>query len=186
MVCLRPWIPRLIWVLTVLMVAIIGWGSTRYPEAMWAPGHLSRHHTDIAECQACHEPFRRATAQKCLTCHTTQQFQIGAEPEVRRQHAQIIQQAQSCLDCHTEHQGALAPITIGVLSNPHGEFIFRATGARSCSDCHRVNSEEGRVTSALLENSRVRHLLEEGDGAHQHGRFAKCLNCHHGGQVEID
>jgi len=184
--CLRPWVPRLIWALTVATVGLVVWSSIRYPEAMWAPGHLSRAHTDIADCQSCHEPFRGATARQCLTCHTIQQFETGAEPEVRLYHRKIIRQAQSCLDCHTEHQGVLTPITMRMLKNPHGEFIFRVTGTGSCSGCHRVNPEAGAMSPALLENSRVRHLLEEGDGAHQLGHFAECLNCHRGGQLEME
>lgn len=184
--CLRPWVPRLIWFLTVLTVGMIIWSSTRYPEAMWAPGHLSRYHTDIAGCESCHEPFRGATSRKCLVCHTHHQFQTHAEPEVFRRHQEIIQQAQPCLGCHTEHRGELSRITTGVLRNPHGEFIFRVTGTSSCSDCHSFDSGDGRLTPALLNNPRVQHLREEGDGAHEAGHFAECLSCHHGGQREID
>ena len=184
--CLQPWLPRLIWALTALIVGVVVWGSVENPEAMWAPGHLNRSHTDITECQACHEPFRGATARKCLACHTDREFQVSAEFEVNRQHQKIIRQAQPCSDCHMEHQGALAPITVRMLTNPHGEFIFRATGTNACSDCHRVDPVKGTVTPGLLENSRVQHLLAEGDGIHQPGRFAKCLNCHRGGQLEIE
>lgn len=184
--CLRPWLPRLIWMLTLFMVGIIVWGATRYPEAMWAPGDVSRFHTDISECQGCHEPFRGATSRKCTACHTEERFQESAEPEVVQRHQEIIGQAQTCRGCHTEHRGIQAPITIGMSWNPHGEFIFRATGTSSCSDCHHVHPENGTMTSGLLDNSRVHHLRDEGDGAHQAGRFAKCLNCHRRGQLDME
>jgi hypothetical protein len=38
----------------------------------------------------------------------------------------------------------------------------------------------------LLSNSRVSHIIEEGEGAHRFGHFARCLNCHRGGQLDID
>jgi len=85
-----------------------------------------------------------------------------------------------------EHQGVLASITIGALNNPHGEFIFRATGATSCSDCHMMESGEGEKRMILLSNSRVNHIIEEGEGAHRFGYFAKCLNCHRGGQLDVE
>jgi hypothetical protein len=80
----------------------------------------------------------------------------------------------------------LALITTGALTNPHGEFIFRATGATSCSDCHMLKSVDGEKMMILLSNSRVSHIIEEGEGAHRFGHFARCLNCHRGGQLDID
>jgi hypothetical protein len=101
-------------------------------------------------------------------------------------HADIIDTKQSCLMCHVEHRGVLSSITIGALNNPHGEFIFRATGATSCSDCHTMKPDDRGGGMTLLSNSRVRHILEEGEGAHRLGHFGKCLNCHRGGQLDVD
>ncbi|MDH5430231.1 MAG: cytochrome c family protein, partial [Nitrospirota bacterium] len=157
-----------------------------YPEALWAPGHLSRSHADVLSCGSCHEPFQGPTPQKCLSCHSNEKFAARSEPDVARFHATILQKAQTCLTCHVEHRGVLAGITIGVLKNPHGEFIFRATGATSCSDCHVMESGEGEKRMSLRSNSRVSHIIEEGEGAHRIGHFAKCLNCHRGGQLEVE
>jgi hypothetical protein len=88
--------------------------------------------------------------------------------------------------CHVEHRGVLALITTGALTNPHGEFIFRATGATSCSDCHMLKSVDGEKMMILLSNSRVSHIIEEGEGAHRTGYFSRCLKCHRGGQLDID
>jgi len=186
MVCLRSWVAPLIWGLTALMIGVVMWLSPQYTEALWAPGHLSRSHTDVTSCGSCHEPFRGPTPQKCLSCHSSQNFAAQSEPDVTRFHADIIQKAQPCLMCHVEHQGVLAAITIGALNNPHGEFIFRATGATSCSDCHMMESGEGKKRMILLSNSRVNHIIEEGEGAHRVGHFVKCLNCHRGGQLDVE
>jgi hypothetical protein len=186
MVCLRSWVAPLIWGLTGLLIGAVVWLSPQYTEALWVPGHLSRYHTDVTSCGSCHEPFRGPTPQKCLSCHSSQKFAARSEPDVARFHADIIQKAQPCLNCHVEHRGVLAAITIGVLNNPHGEFIFRATGATACSDCHMLDSATGKKRMILLSNSRVRHVIEEGEGAHRLGHFAKCLNCHRGGQLDVE
>jgi hypothetical protein len=186
MVCLRSWVAPLIWGLTGLLIGAVVWLSPQYTEALWAPGHLSRYHTDVTSCGSCHEPFRGPTPQKCLSCHSSQKFAARSEPDVARFHADIIQKAQPCLNCHVEHRGVLAAITIGVLNNHHGEFIFRATGATACSDCHMMESATGKKRMILLSNSRVRHVIEEGEGAHRLGHFAKCLNCHRGGQLDVE
>ena len=90
------------------------------------------------------------------------------------------------MDCHTEHRGVLASITLGALQNPHGEFVFRATGTSSCSDCHDMGTGKKKTNPVLLKNSTVRHLIEEGEGAHRTGHFAQCLQCHRGGQIDVE
>jgi len=184
--CLRSWVAPLIWILTALIIGVMAWFSPQYMEALWAPGDLSRYHTDVTSCRSCHEPFRGPTPQKCQGCHSSEKFAARSAPDVAGFHATIIQTAQPCLTCHVEHRGVLAAITTGALNNPHGEFIFRATGATSCSDCHMMESSQGNMRMTLLSNSRVSHIIEEGEGAHRIGHFAKCLNCHRGGQLDVE
>ncbi|MDH5699029.1 MAG: cytochrome c family protein [Nitrospirota bacterium] len=184
--CRRPWVAPLIWALTGLVIGILAWASPYDPEALWAPGDLSRYHTDIATCGSCHEPFRGATPQKCLACHTMEKFEARSEPDVRQLHQGVIQTGQSCLTCHTEHRGALTAITIGRVENPHGELIFRATGATSCSDCHMMKAGAGQQGGTLLRNAYVEQLIQKGEGAHRLGHFAKCLKCHRGGQLDVE
>ncbi|CAI4033916.1 hypothetical protein DNFV4_04358 [Nitrospira tepida] len=64
--------------------------------------------------------------------------------------------------------------------NPHGNLVFRVTGATSCRDCHAA----GRSSSAwpVLDNELVRVLVAKGKGAHA-GRFADCFRCHPGGRL---
>ena len=184
--CLRPWVSPLVLMLTIILVGYIVWGTVNTPETLWAPGHLSRHHTDITKCERCHQPFKGATNDKCLTCHTGGKFQAKAPAAVNRFHQTVLKTKQSCLECHTEHRGALASLTTRAMHNPHGEFVFRATSASSCSDCHTMNTENNNTKPILLQNKKVKDLIEEGEGAHQPGRFANCLNCHIGGQLDID
>ncbi|MBA3965228.1 MAG: hypothetical protein H0X47_05550 [Nitrospirales bacterium] len=184
--CRRQWVGPLIWALTGLVIGALAWASPLYTEALWAPGDLSRYHTDIGRRVSCHEPFSGATTQKCLVCHTLETFQSRSDPDVRQLHQDAIQTGQSCLACHTEHRGGVTAITIGRVENPHGELIFRATGATSCSDCHVIKAGAGKQVGALQRSAYVERLIQKGEGAHRLGHFAKCLKCHRGGQLDVE
>lgn len=179
------WVYR--WVAAALVTLIIGlaWASTRTPEALWAPGHLSRSHAGITRCLRCHEPFQGPTSARCVTCHSPERFRKESRREVGEFHLAAIRKGRPCLTCHTEHLGASARITTRPLRNPHGGFVFRATGARTCTDCHAFPSGPGGPAS-LLTNELVRELLEEGDGAHRRGAFASCLHCHGDGREDVE
>lgn len=69
--------------------------------------------------------------------------------------------------------------------NPHSDLIFRATGAESCRDCHRIGAS-GRLSSRTINNDLVRNLREKARGIHGPGRFADCLRCHAGGRVGVE
>ena len=175
-----PWVIR--WVIAVIatMIVWITWASMEGPEALWAPGHLSLYHANVKSCTQCHKPFLGPTLEKCVGCHTPQRFQQGPNLEVRTFHLTALKKKQSCLLCHTEHRGERAKITLRGFENPHGEFIFQATDARACLDCH-ISAQPYDAPPGILNNALVRRLMEEGEGAHTKGKFAKCLNCHGGG-----
>lgn len=176
---------RFVAIITALLLGWLVWGTFNYPEALWAPGNLSRFHADIADCKDCHQPFRGTEAGKCIACHTKNSFAIRSKPTVSESHQKLIAEGKPCTDCHTEHRGELAQITIGALVNPHGEFVFRATGTHSCSACHDFSTGlESHAT--LLDNAIVRHLMEEGKGAHRPGKMTHCLACHTGGRLEVE
>lgn len=170
---------------TLGVVVWLGWWSYRDPETLWAPGDLSRYHADVARCTSCHEPFRGPVSVKCIGCHSETKFAERSKPAVGTFHREVIAQQKTCLACHTEHRGGLSQITASAMSNPHGEFIFRATGTNSCSACHEFGVTFG-ARPILLDNDRVRRLLEKGDGAHRLGRMTNCLKCHAVGQYEIE
>ncbi|MEQ1803118.1 MAG: cytochrome c3 family protein [Gammaproteobacteria bacterium] len=169
----------------VVLLMLVAWGSWRAPAVMWAPGDISRVHADVERCRDCHEAFVGITAGSCLHCHTAGEFDRHAALGIADLHRPFLDGSRDCMDCHTEHRGALAAITVGGWANPHGEFVFRATGADSCGDCH----DGARLESsppALLDNNLVRNLYREGEGAHRRGRTADCLRCHRGGRMEPD
>lgn len=166
---------------TLVLIIWIGWGSVRNPAALWAPGDLSRYHVDIAGCTNCHEPFRGPSLVRCVTCHSDRSFESRSAPAVTTWHREMVAQRTACTACHTEHRGALAYITERTRMNPHGDFVFSATGVNSCIACHEFGR---RVATAptLRDELVVRELYTKGRGAHQPGRMAQCLICHGGGE----
>lgn len=169
----------------LLIIAWVIWGSYKHPETLWAPGDLSRYHADVSACNDCHQPFRGTTVNKCGSCHSEKQFAALSKPTVFEFHRKTLRDGRPCVECHTEHRGALAQITIGALENPHGEFVFRATGTRSCTACHDF-SAGFQNRAHLLDNFIVSHLMDEEEDAHRPGKMAQCLRCHEDGRLEIE
>lgn len=164
---------------TLVLVLWIGWGSVRSPAALWAPGDLSRYHVDIAGCTHCHEPFRGPSPARCVGCHSERYFESRSAPAVMTWHREMVAQRTACTACHTEHRGALAQITDQSRVNPHGEFVFRATGTGSCTACHEFGASV--ATRPMLRDAPVvKRLYEKGRGAHRPGRMTDCLACHGG------
>ena len=176
---------RYVAIATALLLVWLAWGTLKYPGVLWAPGDLSRYHADIAACDDCHQPFQGPIAGKCIACHTERRFAAQSLPAVSEFHQDWIRGRKTCSGCHTEHRGALAQITVGAMINPHGEFVFRATGTDSCSACHDFSAAFS-ARAHLLDNSTVRHLMEEGKGAHRPGKMATCLTCHTGGRLNLE
>jgi len=71
------------------------------------------------------------------------------------------------------------------LLNPHSDLIFRATGATSCRDCHRIG-KDGGLSPQPIDNELVRKLRNKAKGIHGPGRFADCLRCHAGGRKGVE
>ncbi|HEU4686502.1 MAG TPA: hypothetical protein VFS39_18490 [Nitrospira sp.] len=83
-------------------------------------------------------------------------------------------------------QGMIARAAAGdPASNPHSDLIFRATGARACSDCHGIG-KSGALLPQPLDNDLVRKLRDKAKGVHGPGRFADCLRCHAGGSKGVE
>lgn len=166
---------------TVVLVIWLAWGSWQDPERFWAPGHLSRYHADISRCMSCHEAFRGPVTAKCVQCHPAARFAERTMPSGGAFHQELIRQQHTCLSCHTEHRGALAQITSNAAKNPHGDFVFAATGTTSCTACHVFEPAFG-LPPAVRDNDQVRNVMAKGGGAHRPGHMAYCLQCH-GGEV---
>lgn len=172
---LRPFV-----VTTVLVILVIGWavwGSFNFPETLWAPGKLSHFHSDVSSCSDCHQPFKGATSEKCVICHDSKKFAYIDKKETVEFHQAFIRESKACTGCHTEHRGALAQITIRAFKNPHGEFVFSATGARACTSCHELD-KNFETQGQVLNNPIVNLLMIRGEGKHRIGKMSNCSTCH--------
>ncbi len=69
--------------------------------------------------------------------------------------------------------------------NPHSDLIFRATGAKTCRDCHQAERDQS-LSPRTLDNDLVRNLRSKAKGIHGPGRFADCLRCHAGGRKGVE
>jgi len=81
--------------------------------------------------------------------------------------------------------GPLAQQSDRMLSNPHSDLIFRATGATTCRDCHR-QARDSELSATVQDNELVRSLKAKAQGIHGPGRFADCLRCHAGGDKGVE
>lgn len=75
--------------------------------------------------------------------------------------------------------------TGGMVANPHSDLIFRATGAKVCTDCHRAG-KEGTLSPQVQDNVLVQELKAKAKDIHGPGRFADCLRCHAGGNKGVE
>ncbi len=81
-------------------------------------------------------------------------------------------------------QGAV-PAEVDQAVNPHSDLIYRATGAKTCWDCHRAERDQS-LSPRTLDNDLVRTLRSKAKGIHGPGRFADCLRCHAGGRKGVE
>lgn len=80
---------------------------------------------------------------------------------------------------------ATGPAAVDQTVNPHSDLIFRATGAKTCWDCHRAERDKS-LSPRALDNDLVRNLRSKAKGIHGPGRFADCLRCHAGGRKGVE
>ncbi|MCS6291506.1 MAG: hypothetical protein H8J66_00405 [Nitrospira sp.] len=83
------------------------------------------------------------------------------------------------------HETLLVPVAVDQTINPHSDLIFRATGAKTCWDCHRAERDQS-LSPRTLDNDLVRNLRSKAQGIHGPGRFADCLRCHAGGRKGVE
>ncbi len=112
--------------------------------SLLSPGRLSKAHARLEgldNCQKCHEPGRKVTAEKCLACHQPVAERIAAKTGVHRD------VKGDCVSCHVEHAGAdaeLRPFDPKKF-NHAAETGFALDGkhaplAANCQSCHKTRS----------------------------------------------
>jgi len=109
-----------------------------------SPGPLSGPHAKLeglANCQKCHEPGKKVTAERCLVCHKPIAERIAAKKGVHRD------VTNDCVSCHVEHAGSNAELRpLDPKRFDHAdETGFALDGrhaaiATNCEKCHKTRS----------------------------------------------
>ena len=172
-----------------------------------SPGRLARAHAaleGIANCQKCHEPGRKVTAQKCLACHQPIAARIAAKKGVHRD------VKDECVSCHVDHAGLdadLRPLdrakfdhaaTTGfALDGLHAPIAAKCeschktrsflTAAATCASCHK-DVHQGRLGSDCAHCHSTSVAFRETKKTFDHSRTAfaltgahaavRCEQCH--------
>jgi hypothetical protein len=129
----------------VLLLALAaGPAAAQNIGALVSPGPLSKAHAKlegIENCQKCHEPGRKVTAERCLACHKPIAAEIAAKRGVHRA------VTNDCVSCHIEHAGRDADIIRldRKTFNHLEETGFPLDGkhavlAADCAKCHKTRS----------------------------------------------
>jgi len=140
--------------------------------ALVSPGPLSQAHAKLEgleNCQKCHEPGRKVTAERCLACHKPIAAEMAAKKGVHRA------VTNDCVSCHMEHAGRDADIR----PIDHKKFNhLQETGfpldgkhavlAGDCAKCHKTRSFLG-VSAACATCHQDPHKGTLG---------ANCVQCH--------
>jgi len=129
---------------SLLALAAPRGASAQQIGALVSPGPLSRVHArleGLANCQKCHEPGKKVTAERCLACHKPVAERIAAKKGVHRD------VTDDCVSCHVEHAGANAELRpLNPKSFNHAEETgFALDGkhaaiAKDCAKCHKTRS----------------------------------------------
>ena len=132
--------------LAIALAALLGSALTAHAQIgqLVSPGPLSRAHQKLegaANCQKCHTPGRKVTADLCLSCHKPVAERIAQKKGVHRK------VTNDCTSCHVEHNGAdeeLRPFDKSKFDH-EAETGFKIDGlhapfAKDCARCHKTRS----------------------------------------------
>lgn len=136
------------WLLTLTIAALAGVIALAflYPHEMVSPGNLIPAHASLQnDCFACHTPFRSASPDRCISCHTvadigrktTKGVPIPAKRARPPFHQALVEQ--NCLACHSDHP------TPALTRRPVKRFdhALLASNLRGqCQSCHVAPDNE--------------------------------------------
>ncbi len=128
--------------LAVFLLAAAHGAAPQGLGSLVSPGPLSKAHAGLeglSNCQKCHEPGRKVTAERCLSCHKPIAERIAQHKGVHRD------VKDDCVSCHVEHAGRDAELRpLDRKSFDHTkETGFALDGKHAtvkCESCHKTRS----------------------------------------------
>ena len=132
--------------LLVVLASSIGVSKAMAQEfgSLVSPGQLSQAHASLdglKNCEKCHEPGKKVTAEKCLVCHKPIAERIAAKSGVHRK------VSDACVSCHIEHAGRQADMRhFNTATFDHAaETGYALAGkhtlvGKDCAKCHTARS----------------------------------------------
>jgi hypothetical protein len=169
------------------LVALVGL-ALAYPAPMVGPGPVVKAHAAVADCFACHAPFRGVSPARCEKCHaladigvrTTAGVPLGEHAGRPAFHQELSEQ--DCIACHTDHVGT----TLGQRSKkPFSHGLVRAATRERCATCHTAPKND--LHRALGVSCAECHTTEHWKPAtFEHTKFFEldrnhavaCVTCH--------
>jgi hypothetical protein len=195
----QPWI----WLVVVAnLVGLIALAFV-YPSAMVSPGALVPAHAELEDkCGSCHAPFRGASPDRCVQCHSMTDIGVrttrGAPVEFLTErtisasfHQELTEQ--NCAACHSEHgrlierrfsHALLRPAARGQCATCHASPTneLHRDLRMSCSQCHTTEHwspatfDHASLPSATLARCQSCHSAPT-DSFHRQNTAA-CTQCH--------
>jgi hypothetical protein len=187
--------PRWIWIAIGLLLAVIVAAIFVYPHQMVSPGNLQPAHAELQQnCFACHAPFRGASPDRCIACHTVADIGrlttlgVPVTPASGRPAFHASLASQDCMACHTDHPRPR--LTRNLVRSFDHALLTPAVQPR-CAACHtppKDNFHRGVVPTC----SQCHSTTVWKPATFDHDRYfslrpphdATCSTCHVGGNVQ--
>ncbi len=184
--------PRWVWISLGLALAAIVAQVFLYPHQMVSPGNLKPAHAGLQQnCFACHAPFRGASSERCIACHTvadigrrtTKGSPVSGFPLRPPFHQELA--SQDCMACHTDHP---RPRLTRNIERAFDHARLKPDTRLHCATCHRAPANDlhrgADPPCAQCHNTRAWT-----PATFDHGRYfslapphdTTCSTCHVGG-----
>lgn len=182
---------RASWLVLAGTIALAGGSALLAPNRAITPGTLETGHATLERsCFACHQPFRGAPRERCVTCHATETigmvFSTGAarsetKPKSRELHRLLAER--ECVACHVGHRGW----GLDAARRRFAHEVLPAAAREACTSCHETERPDDMLHRSAPGSCGTCHRTERWKPAsYDHDRFfrfdrdhpSRCADCH--------
>lgn len=144
-------------------------------ERFLMPGPLIQGHAKYeSDCNACHEPFRKAAQRaRCLACHKPIAADVAASKGFHGRSKDV--KDTECKRCHTDHKGRTADIVLldrAVFDHDVTDFPLEGAHTKlTCARCHVAKAKYRDAPSTCIG-------CHKADDVHRGRLGTACADCH--------